>query len=90
MDDHVIEIMNTDDFVEHRWHMRIDLLDLANSAGKREKDGYNGGTYTIYPMAKAKKLLKLIRRHGSEEDLAKCDRYFAGNKRLNKFWKEIR
>ena len=97
MDDHIIRIG------AWYWHMTIDLKELAASAGvrKKEPDGiykdpktgetevYKGTYYTDYTMIKAKKLLKLILQHGTEEDWKACDKYLAGNAKLYKYWREL-
>lgn len=100
MDEHIIKIENP---WEH-WHMTIDLKELAASAGvrKKEPDGiykdpktgeievYKGSYYIDYTMAKAKKLLKLIRAYGTEKDFKACDQYLAVNKKLYKYWYEVK
>lgn len=102
MDDYIIKIGSVCD---GHWEMIIDLKQLADSAGvrKKEADGvytdprtgetevYKGAYYIDYSMAKAKKLLKLIRRYyRTEKDLEACDRYFSGNEKLMKAWEAIR
>lgn len=92
MDDYILEIKHYD-FNEH-WTMRIDLKELADSAGKRKKlVNPRGGVFDelvlSLPMARAVKLLHLIRRYGTEEDYEKCDKYLAPNAKLAKRWKEI-
>lgn len=72
-----------------QWHMTIDLQEITNSAGKRVKDNYNGGTFVDYPLARAKRLLKLIRKHGTTEDIEKCEKYFKHNSRLYDIWKKV-
>lgn len=92
MDDHIITI--SEYHFGEGWTMRIDLKELADSAGKRKKlVNPRGGVFDelvlSLPMARAVKLLHLIRRYGTEEDYEKCDRYFVTNTRLNKWWREI-
>lgn len=99
MDNHIITIRGQ----WEPWKMTIDLKELADSAGvrKKEPDGiykdpktgetevYKGTYYTDYAMIKAKKLLKLIRDNGTEEDFRKCDKYLAGNEKLYKHWRAL-
>lgn len=100
MDDHIIHIGSVCD---GHWRMTIDLKQLAASAGvrKKEPDGtwtdprtgetevYKGSYYVDWPMTKAKRLLKLIRRYyRTEADLAACDKYFAENEKLMKAWRD--
>lgn len=95
MDKHIIEIKHHD-FGEH-WEMTIDLKELAASAGIRRKLVANYGVIATYdekvlsvPMARAKKLLKLIRENGTDEDLMACDEFLRSNKRLMDYWRTIR
>lgn len=99
MDEHIIRIHD----VWYHWKMTIDLKDLAKIAGNRvrEPDGtytdprtgevehYKGCVYTEYPMTKAKKLLKLIRKYGTEKEFRACDTYLAENAKLYKYWREL-
>ena len=99
MDEHIITIKDT----WHHWTMRINLQELARDAGRKEKedDGvytdprtgeterYKGAVYTVYPLTKAKKLLKLIRQFGTDKDFEACDKYLAQNAKLYKYWKEL-
>lgn len=95
MDEHIIRIKHHD-FGEH-WEMTIDLKELAASAGIRRKLVANYGVIATYdekvlsvPMPRAKKLLKLIRDNGTDDDLMACDKFLAVNPRLFKYWREIR
>lgn len=90
MDDFVIELSNADLYQGETWHCYVDLQELANCAGKRVKDRQYGGYTTDYPMNKVKRLLKFIRKYGTEEDFAKCDKYLAPNAKVIKCWKAIR
>lgn len=90
MDDYIIRLSNAGGFRETEWNMIIDLKAVADQAGKRVKDEYNGGMFVDYPVPRAKKLLKLILEYGSEEDLQACDKYLAINQKLYSWWKEVR
>lgn len=76
--------------------MTIDLKELAESAGVRKQlKKPEGGSYKeevlSVPMARAKKLLKLIRQHNyREEDLEKVDFWMAKNPKLALYWGTIR
>lgn len=89
MDDYIIRISNDDHFRTTVWRMTIDLRALSDLAGKRMEDKYNGGTFVDVPIPRAKKLLKLIREYGTQEDFQKVDRNLK-NKRLLSYWKTIR
>ena len=90
MDDHIITIGGW------RWKMTIDLKELAESAGVRKQlKKPDGGHYDekvlSVPMARAKKLLKLIRQFNyREEDLEKVDFWMAKNPKLALYWGTIR
>lgn len=90
MSDCVIKISNDGRFRETEWSMSINLEELAGSAGKRRDDLYEGGSVVDLPMARAKKLLKLIWEYGTKEDFVKCDKYLAKNKKLFAHWRKIR
>lgn len=89
MDDYIIRISNDDHFRTTVWHMTIDLRALSDLAGKRMEDNYNGGTFVDFPLPRAKKLLKLIREYGTQEDFGKVERNLKNKKLLN-YWKTIR
>lgn len=85
----LIKLSNADCWQNTSWRMTIDLKELAESAGKRLRDGYNGGSYVEYPIPRAKKLLKLIREYGTDADFMKCDEYLKTNKKLYSYWKGL-
>ena len=89
MDDHIVRLSNDGRFRDSVWHMTIDLKEVAASAGKRERDGYNGGSYVIYKIPTAKRLLKLIREYGTDRDFLACDKYLAKNEKLAEYWKTL-
>ena len=70
------------------WRMTIDLKELAFSAGKIVEDKYDGGKVLDYPMARARKLLKIIAENAGPEDLEKCNFWFKKNEKLNKWWQK--
>ena len=76
--------------------MTIDLKELAESAGKRKKvkkpaGGFYEEEVLSVPMARAKKLLRLIRQHNyRKEDLEKVDFWMAKNPKLAMYWRTIR
>lgn len=90
MDETIIRLSNSDHFRTTSWKMMIDLKELVGSAGKRIPDKYNGGTMVSYPLPRAKKLLRLIRDFGTEEDFQKCDRVLAKHEKLKKYWEALR
>lgn len=92
MDKHIITISNKDTFRSSEWRMTIDLNRVADLSGKRIKSKEGSYYFTPYPIARARRLLKLIREYGTEADLEKCDRIFTPfrNEKLAKFWREIR
>lgn len=83
-DDHIIKLSDAD-WGKH-WTMTIDVKAIASFAGKRERDLYDGTWYTEYPIPRAKKLIKLILNHGTEEDIQVCEKYFKKNKKLYDVW----
>ena len=87
MDDNIITIGDANGFDGWKWKMTIDLKELAECTGRKDKK------YEIVedPVARAKKLLKLIRQHCyREEDLLKVDKYMAKNPKLALYWGTIR
>ena len=96
MDDHIITIGDSNGFGGWRWKMTIDLKELAESAGvrkqlKKPEGGHYNEKVLSVPMARAKKLLKLIRQHNyREEDLEKVDFWMAKNPKLALYWRTIR
>lgn len=92
MDENIIRISNAETFRSSEWTMTIDLARVADLAGKKIKSQEGDYYFTAYPIARARKLLKLIREYGTEADLEKCDRFFTPfrNERLYKIWKELR
>ena len=91
MDENIIRISNAETFRSSEWTMTIDLARVADLAGKKIKSQEGDYYFTAYPIARARKLLKLIREYGTEADLEKCDRFFTPfrNERLYKIWKEL-
>lgn len=87
MDDHIITIGDSNGFDGWNWKMTIDLKELAEATGRRDKK-----TKLIeIPLNRAKKLLKLIRQHSyREEDLQKVDEWMAKNPKLAVYWGTIR
>ena len=91
MDDHIIRIQSSWESLR----MTVDLKELAASAGVRKNRKKPDGTdfddkVVSVPIPRAKKLLKLIRRHGTEEDLQKVDKWMAKNPKLALYWRTIR
>ena len=76
--------------------MTIDLKELAESAGvrkqlKKPEGGHYDEKVLSVPMARAKKLLKLIRQFNyRKEDLEKVDFWMAKNPKLALYWGTIR
>lgn len=88
MDEHILRIKHHD--FDGHWEMTIDLKELAASAGIRlKRPGYQDKVLSV-PMTRAKKLLKLIRENGTDEDLMACDEFLRPNKRLMDYWRTIR
>lgn len=87
--ENIVLISNKDRFDNTRWSMEIDLQAIADNAGRRVQDNYNGGFYGDYPIPRAKKLLKLIKEYGSDEDLEKVGKYMKSNARLAKYWSDL-
>lgn len=87
MDDHIIIIGDSNGFDGWKWKMTVDLKELAEATGRKDKK-----TKLIeIPLNRAKKLLKLIRQHSyREEDLQKVDRWMAKNPKLAVYWGTIR
>ena len=87
MDDHIITIGDADGIDGYEWKMTVDLKELAEATGRRDKK-----TKLIeIPLPRAKKLLKLIRQHNyREEDLEKVDFWMAKNPKLALYWGTIR
>ena len=90
MDNHIITIRGQ----WEPWKMTIDLKELADSAGVKKKirkpDGTSYDTEIIsVPLPRARKILKLIRDNGTEEDFRKCDEYLEPNTKLHKYWEEL-
>ena len=80
MDDHIITIRGQ----WEPWRMTIDLKELADSAGT----SFDTEIISV-PLPRARKILKLIRDNGTEEDFRKCDEYLAGNEKLHKYWRDL-
>lgn len=88
MDDHIIRING------YGWKMTIDLKELAGSAGIRKNlvkaDGHTYDEKVVsVPMARARRLLQLIRQYGTGKDFERCDEYLMANTRLYKHWREL-
>lgn len=84
----LIKRKESDWWDETPWVMNIDLAQVAKMAGKREKDLCHGGSLTVYPIARARKLIQLILDNGTPEDFGKCEVYFRKNKKLYKWWQK--
>ena len=86
MDDNIITIGDANGFEGWRWKITVNLKELAEASGRRDKK-----TKLIeVPIPRAKKLLKLIRVYGREADLMKVDRWMAKNPKLAIYWGTIR
>ena len=67
MDDHIITIGDSNGFDGWKWKMTVDLKELAEATGRKDKK-----TKLIeIPLNRAKKLLKLIRQHSYRNDQMK-------------------
>ena len=87
MDDNIITIGDSNGFDGWKWKMNIDLKELAEAAGRRDKKF----KVVEIPIPRAKKLLKLIRQYCyREEDLQKVDGWMAKNPKLALYWGMIR
>lgn len=87
MDDNIITIGDSNGFDGWRWKMTIDLKELAEATGRRDKKF----KVVEIPISRAKKLLKLIRQYCyREEDLQKVDKWMAKNTKLALYWGTIR
>ena len=86
MDDNIITIGDANGFEGWRWKMTVNLKELAEASGRRDKKT----KLTEVPISRAKKLLKLIRVYGREADLMKVDRWIEKNPKLAAFWETIR
>lgn len=88
MDDHIITIGDSNGFDGWKRTMTVDLKELAECTGKKNKK------YKVIeiPIIRAKKLLKLIRenKYLGEEDLRKVDKWMATNPKLALYWGTIR
>ena len=83
-----IKRKETNWWTETPWEMTIDLDQVAKRSGVREKDLYDGESYVVYPITRAKKLIRLILDNGTPEDFGKCEVCFRKNKKLYKWWKK--
>lgn len=77
----------------HGCHMTIDLEQVCRDAGRREKDGIDIKThrqiyYTVYPMNKAKKLLKLIKRYA--DNVEEIEAFLKGYPKVFNIWAGIK
>ena len=83
MDDHIIRFGDGG-----RWHMIIDLKELAGSAGIRKKrPGYDEKVVSV-PLPRAKKLVDLIARYAPMEEARKLDTYLRPNTKLYRYWRD--
>lgn len=73
---------------ECRGVMTIHLDEVVRCTGKVEKDGYNGGRYTVFSLAKCRKLLRMILLYADPEDVQKADDYLqsCNNEKVRKIW----
>lgn len=65
--------------------MEINLPEVAFHAGRRVEDD-KGRKIVDYPLPRARKLINLILKYGTEEDFNKCEYEFKCNARLYKIW----
>lgn len=67
-----VTLCGSEDFFVDRWIMTIDLTEMCNVVGTKDKywdDGKNAYVYfVVFPIPRFKKALKLIIKHG-EPDL---------------------
>jgi hypothetical protein len=89
MENTTIIIRETKPWIGNTWSMTIDIKALAEEAGKRHTDLYEGRNVVDYPIPRAKKLLKLIRQYGDPEDFGRVGELLKTNKRLSKYWNEL-
>ena len=88
MDDHIIRFGDGG-----RWHMTIDLKELAGSAGIRKNlVKAPGQTFdekvVSVPLPRAKKLVDLIARYAPMEEARKLDTYLRPNTKLYRYWRD--
>ena len=67
-----VTLCGSEDFYVDQWHMTIDLTEMCNTAGKKDKywdEEKNAYIYfVVFPILRFRKALKLIIKHG-EPDL---------------------
>lgn len=68
--------------------MTIDLHQIALLAGKRVEDD-KGRHIVDYPLPRARKLIRLILKYGTEEDFVKCEAAFKINTKLYTIWDNL-
>lgn len=90
MENTTIVIHCNDFFTGTKWSAEINLTEIADIAGKRILDKYDGTWSTEYPIRKARKMCDLIYEYGTEEDFLKCDEVFRSNTKLFDYWMKLR
>lgn len=55
-------------FAGGKWTQQFDIDYLCENLGKKEKDKYDGTTYTVITKTHIKKIFKLIKRYHDNPD----------------------
>ena len=81
----ILEIKD-DPYYPH-WTLIIDLYQINQDLGRKEKDPFTGKTFTVYKVRQVQKLFKLCNRYG--RDLDEFDELMKATfPKLWKYWKE--
>lgn len=87
MNKYILKI--TDHSFSHHWQMLIDMFQINEDAGRKERDGYTGRMITVYPISKVKKIFKFANQYGGLDELEDIDAVIQDNcPRIRKYWED--
>jgi len=89
MNKYILKI--TDHSFFHHWQMLIDMYQINEDAGRKERDRYTGRMISVYPISKVKKIFKFANQYGDPEDLTDMDVViWSGCPRIKKYWEDAK
>lgn len=76
-------------FDGYKIRMQVNLDAVCNLAGKRMQDLTDGHYFVDYPVTRAKKLLRMIRDHATDDLSGVADYLKDHNRKLWEYWGSI-
>lgn len=74
----------------NKWSMIIDIDVICESMGKKQRDKYDGSTYTLLTIPRTKKIFKLIKRYVEDNILNDISIYLEKYPHVLEVWNKVK